>query len=132
MNCIRIAAGAAALIALSASYAHALPALAAGDVKVRQGPGTNYRIVGIIPRGATVEVSGCRGRWCAIAWQGGNGYATAVSFVGAGAPPPGAYPPAYALPPVDDYPGFEFGPNSAHYYGPYSGYGHYWPNRWWW
>ena len=132
MNFIPIAAGAAALIALSASYAQALPALAVNDVKVRQGPGTNYRIVGVIPRGATVEVSGCRGRWCAIAWQGGSGYATAVSFVGAGGPPPGAYPPAYVPPPVDDYPGFEFGPNSAHYYGPYSGYGHYWPNRWWW
>ncbi len=130
MNFARIAAGAAVLIALSASYAHALPALAAGDVKVRQGPGTNYRIVGIIPRGSTVEVSGCRGHWCAILWQDHTGYATAASFVppSAEGPPPAAYPP----PPVPDYPGFEFGPNSAHYYGPYSGYGHYWPNRWWW
>jgi SH3-like domain-containing protein len=139
MNFTRIAAAAAALLALSAVYAQAVPALAVNDVKVRQGPGTNYRIVGTIPGGATVEVSGCRGRWCAIVWQGGSGYATAASFVPGGAPPTGAggpplraYPPGYAPPPVADYPGFEFGPDSAHYYGPYSGYGHYWPNRWWW
>jgi Bacterial SH3 domain len=128
MNFRRIAAVAAASLALSASYARALPALAAGDVKVRQGPGTNYRIVGTIPGGSTVEVSGCRGRWCMIVWRGGSGYATAASFIPGGAPPRGVY----VAPPVDDYPGFEFGPDSAHYYGPYSGYGHYWPNRWWW
>ncbi len=138
MNFARIAAAAAALVALWASSAHALTALAVSDVKVRQGPGTNYRIVGIIPGGSTVEVSGCRGRWCMIAWQGHSGYATAASFTGsapppgAGGPPPGAYAPRYVPPPAVDYPGFEFGPNSAHYYGPYGGYGHYWPNRWWW
>ncbi len=128
MNFRRIAPVAAALLALSASYAQALPAVAASDVKVRQGPGSNYRIVGVIPGGSTVEVSGCRGRWCMIVWQGGSGYATAASFVSGAAPPRGVY----VAPPVDDYPGFEFGPDSAHYYGPYSGYGHYWPNRWWW
>ena len=89
MNFARIAAAAAALVALWASSAHALTALAVSDVKVRQGPGTNYRIVGIIPGGSTVEVSGCRGRWCMIAWQGHTGYATAASFTGS-APPPGA------------------------------------------
>lgn len=46
--------------------------------------------------------------------------------------PPGAYPPGYGPPPVADYPGFEYGPYSAHYYGPFGGFGPYWPNRWWW
>jgi SH3-like domain-containing protein len=144
MNFTRIAAAAAVLMALSASYAQALPALAVNDVKVRQGPGANYRIVGMIPGGSTVEVTGCRGHWCAIEWQGHSGYATVASFVRSDGPPPaaegpppmsppGAYPPGYVPPPVADFRGFEFGPYSAHYYGPYSsGYSHYWPSRWWW
>ena len=159
MNVARIAAGAGALMALSASCAHAVSALAVSDVKVRQGPGANYRIVGTIPGGSTVEVSGCRSHWCTIMWPGGRGYAMAASFVRVSAPPPGAYaagpgpgappglppayppppvyppgtyPPGYGPPPVTDYPGFEYGPYSAHYYGPFGGYGPYWPNRWWW
>jgi Bacterial SH3 domain len=147
MHFARIAASTAALIALSASYTQAAPALATSDVKLRQGPGTNYRIVGTLPGGSTVEVSGCRGRWCTIVWQGRRAYVTAASLAGGTAPggpgpglppgpppmyPPGAYPLGYEPPPVVDYPGFEFGPRSAHYYGAFGGYGPYWPNRWWW
>ena len=69
MNFIPIAAGAAALIALTASYAEGAPAIAVNDVKVRQGPGPNYRIVGIIPRGATVERSPSRPRESVCFWR---------------------------------------------------------------
>ena len=128
MNVARIAAGAGALMALSASCAHAVSALAVSDVKVRQGPGANYRIVGTIPGGSTVEVSGCRSHWCMIMWPGGRGYAMAASFVRASAPPPGAYaagpgpgappglPPAYPPPPV--YPPGTYPPGSGRHQSP--------------
>ncbi len=91
MNFARIATCTAALMALSAQCAHAAPALANHDVNLRQGPGANYPVVGTIPGGSTVEVGGCEGRWCSVAWQGRSGYAIATAFDqgGGGQPPPG-------------------------------------------
>ena len=56
MNFARIVAAAAALIALWASSAHALTALAVSDVKVLQGPGQFTGSLRIIPGGSMVEV----------------------------------------------------------------------------
>jgi hypothetical protein len=59
-GCI-LAISAAVLVALSASCALAVPALATKNVNMRQGPGTNYPIVTTIPGGSTVDVTGCQG-----------------------------------------------------------------------
>jgi Bacterial SH3 domain len=89
MNFAQIATCAAALMALSAQCAQAEPALATNNVNLRQGPGTNYPVITRIPGGSTVEVSACRGEWCAASWHGQNGYMIATSLdKGGGAPPP--------------------------------------------
>ncbi len=120
MSFMRLAAGTAMLVALSAGCASAEPALATANVNVRQGPGTTYQIITTIPGGSTVNVDGCSGQWCQVTWQGQHGYAIATALdTGGGAPawakrtrwsagwgpPPGAVPgddvpvPAYGPPP---------------------------------
>lgn len=103
MNFAQIATCAAALMALSAQSAVAEPALATTNVNMRQGPGTNYPLITTIPGGSTVEVSGCQGQWCAVVWQGRNGYAIATSLDQGGGPPPppgaGGPPPGAGGPP---------------------------------
>jgi hypothetical protein len=144
-------AAAAALAALAVSTAAADPGVAAKTVNLRQGPGTNYPVIGKIPAGSAVDISGCQGQWCTIAWQGQTGYAIASSFYqsdnappGAGGPPPpgasadmpipasppGAPPPGYPPPPPGYYP-----PPPGYYppppgYDPYY-YGYGYRRRYW-
>jgi hypothetical protein len=141
MSFMRLAAGTAMLVALSAGCASAEPALATSNVNVRQGPGTTYQIITTIPGGSTVNVDGCSGQWCQVTWQGQHGYAIATALdngggapaaggpVGPGGPPPpGAVPgddvpvPAYGPPP----PAVVVVPPPVYYgYGPgYYGYGY--------
>lgn len=119
-----------AVVALSAQAASAAPALAINNVNMRQGPGTNYPIILTIPGGSNVNVGGCNGTWCAVAFGGQSGYAVATSFDMGGGPPspgpdvpipvaPGAPPPGYGEPPVYVGPPY-YGPGP--YYGPYRGY----------
>jgi uncharacterized protein YgiM (DUF1202 family) len=44
----------------------------ASAVNVRQGPGTNFAIVGQVVQGQMVGIAGCGGGWCQLA--GGYGY----------------------------------------------------------
>jgi hypothetical protein len=103
---------AAAALVVSVLPAAADPGVAGKTVNLRQGPGTNYPIIGKIPAGSAVDISACQGQWCTIAFQGQTGYAIASSFYqsdnGAGAggppgqegqPPPGAPPPGAGGPP---------------------------------
>ena len=80
MRIAQLAAGVAAVMALSAQCAQAAPALATNNVNLRQGPGTNYPVITTIPGGSTVEVSGCQGQWCNVVWQGQTGYAIVSSY----------------------------------------------------
>lgn len=120
MNLARIAICAAALMALSAPSIQAAPARLAGTVDLRQGPGSGYPIIAVIPLGSFVDIGGCRGRWCAVAWRGWTGYAPARFALGIrGGSPPGLYPA----------PGWEYAG-----YGPYYGpgpYTTYWRRRYW-
>jgi hypothetical protein len=122
--------GAAALFALSAGMAQATPVTIAHGVKVRSGPGTHYRVVARLPRGSVVDVRTCPGRWCEVAWRGGQGYVAATQIAGAGAPAVAVAPgPAY----YDDYPGFEYpgyayGPDVGVFVGP--AWGHHYGGRW--
>ena len=98
----RSAALSGALVALSAHYAAAAPALATTNVNLRQGPGTTYTVVLTIPGGSTVDVAGCSGEWCQVAWHGQNGYVIATSIDQGGPegpPPPGAGPGPGGPPP---------------------------------
>jgi uncharacterized protein YgiM (DUF1202 family) len=119
---------------------------------LRNGPGTTYTVVTLIPAGSPVEVSGCQQGWCQVTFEGQNGYIIQTSieagepgparrpgpppgYAGPGGPPPPGYagpPPGYGPPPPGYYPpppgyyppGYYGGP----YYGPYYGRG-YW-RRW--
>lgn len=122
------------------------PAVVGTNVNLRQGPGTNYTIITLIPAGAPVNVSGCNAGWCQISFAGQNGYiiATAIAPPGDGsgepppdavagppsdAPPPGYYPPGYYPPPPLYY--YGYGPYYGGYYGrPYWRGGYYGHRRW--
>jgi hypothetical protein len=107
------------------------PAVTGSNVNLRQGPGTTYSVITLIPAGSPVDVSGCKGGWCQVSFQGQNGYIIATALgppAGPGGPPPGAVaggpipvapPPGYLPPPPPYY--YGYGP----YYGPYYG-GPYW------
>ena len=124
--------GAAVLLVLATSLgapAVAAPATVERSAKVRSGPGAGYHILATLPRGATVDVTGCRGGWCEVAWRGGGrGYIGQglLALVGAPAvapPVPGAaydyydYDYAYEYPGFD-YPGIAYGPTFGVTVGP--------------
>jgi len=100
---LALAAGA---LLLSVSTAGA--AVITNDLNLRNGPGTRYRIIDTMPAGAHVDVLGCSGAWCRVAWRGLVGYASAGYLARGG----GAYayaPPVYVAPPPVVSFGFSFG-----------------------
>jgi uncharacterized protein YraI len=72
-------AGVSALAAVIAapSMAMALNAVAVTDLNMREGPGSQYAIVGTIQNNGQVEIIGCleEGQWCQVNWQGNQGWA---------------------------------------------------------
>ena len=54
--------------------AQAYPAQTTGDLNVRNGPGVGYHRIGVLPRGAVVDVRHCRSRWCSIWYRGGSAW----------------------------------------------------------
>jgi hypothetical protein len=125
---------------LSAGAAAAAPAVVQGDLNMRSGPGTSYRVVSVIPEGTTVDVRGCTGSWCRVSYGGRAGYASANYLGGGGVaessvPVPGPYA-AYDDGYYDDY-AYGSGPYYDDYYGaPIVGLGvgsYYWRggHRYW-
>jgi uncharacterized protein YraI len=115
-------------------------AAVSANVNLRSDPGTDSEILATIPAGSTVRVGPCEGEWCAVTWNGQNGYAIARNLdLGASRhagnyPPRPGYQPGY---PYDDgLPGY-YGPpvvyGPAYYYGPrmYYGPGWGWRRHWW-
>jgi hypothetical protein len=110
---------AAAALGLTATAALARPAVSETDLNVRSGPGTGYRVVGVLERGETVDVGPCSGSWCRVSFSGGSGWASAsyLAFAGGAggyaAPPAVVYDEPYYDPYfADDYydgPSFGFG-----------------------
>jgi uncharacterized protein YraI len=93
-----------------------------GDLNLRSGPGPNFGVLTVLPGGATVNVVGCNGGWCRIAWREGFGYASS-SYLDLGGGPVYAAPPPgyYAPPPVVT---FGFGWGGPRWYGGWHG-GHH-------
>lgn len=87
-------AAAATVLGLSAGLAAASPAVTETDLNMRNAPGTWGDVITVIPGGATVDVAGCSGGWCDVAWAGFQGYASAsyLDAIGSSgvvvAPPP--------------------------------------------
>jgi hypothetical protein len=112
------------------------PAVIGTNVNLRQGPGTTYTVITLIPAGSPVNVGGCKGGWCQISYQGQNGYIIATALAppgGPGGPPPGAVaggpPPGYIPPPPPYYYGY-YGPYYGPYYGGPYGRGGYYHRHW--
>ncbi|WP_284165338.1 SH3 domain-containing protein [Frigidibacter sp. SD6-1] len=71
---LAISAGLVGLMGSGAAMA--LESSATTDLNLRQGPGPQYAIVGVIPAGATVEVEGCvdAASWCQVSYDGNVGW----------------------------------------------------------
>ena len=57
------------------------------NVNLRNGPGTTFTVVTLIPAGSSVEVNGCRSGWCQVAFQDQNGYIIETSIAPGGPGP---------------------------------------------
>jgi uncharacterized protein YraI len=110
----------------TAGAAAAAPAVITGDLNLRSGPGTGYAVIDTMPAGATVNVLGCSGAWCRVAWGGARGFASRSYLEGTGPVYAAAPPPVVvaAPPPVV---GFGFGWGGWHR----GWYGHGWHHRHW-
>jgi len=121
---------------LSVMEASAKTETVTAEVNLRKGPGTDTDVITLIPKGSTVEVTGCTNGWCQIKFNDQEGYAVAQNL---GGPRPVrrrlAVPdrnnemlygrgPAYVGAPV-----YYYGPG-PYYYGP--GPYPYWGPRWGW
>ncbi|MFC3703402.1 SH3 domain-containing protein [Devosia honganensis] len=81
-----LASGLAALAVLVTTVAvSAAPAVATGNVNVRSGPGTSYRVIDTLRRGERVDVDHCRGSWCFVEKRGLNGWVSS-SYLDSGRP----------------------------------------------
>jgi uncharacterized protein YraI len=76
--------GAAGFLLLSTGIAAAAPAQVMTDLNVRAGQGTNYPVIGVLPAGSVVDVSGCGDGWCYV--RGAGGFASAAYLNPAGGP----------------------------------------------
>ncbi|MEO5807294.1 SH3 domain-containing protein [Devosia sp.] len=62
----------------SAAMAMAAPGQITSNVNVRNGPGTQYGVVGVLPAGQMVDVSQCDSGWCYVSSNGGAGWVSAT------------------------------------------------------
>lgn len=109
------------------------------NVNLRSGPGTDAAVITTIPAGSAVRVASCTLEWCAVEWNGRDGYAIARNLSATKprpvrryavrpyyrpAPPVVYGPPVYYPPPPVYY--------RPYYYGPRYYYGRRWgrPYRW--
>lgn len=90
------------LTALSLPAAAQSTAYTTADVNMREGPGSRYEVIVVIPVGSSVLVHQCltNRRWCDVTWRDNRGYVYArylSSFTSDYAPrysPPQVIPPA--------------------------------------
>jgi uncharacterized protein YraI len=113
------------LLALSAGAAAAVPAVVQTDLNLRSGPGPRFAAVAAMPAGATVDVGGCSGAWCAVNFDGAQGYANRAYLNIGSAVGPGYGTYAYGT--DDGYydPGYydDYGYYGDYGYGPGFGFG---------
>jgi hypothetical protein len=110
------AIAAASILLGSTSLAAAALARVESDLNVRSGPGTEYRVVGVLPGGAPVDVGPCNGGWCRVNYRGISGFASA-SYLDFARGPAVAVAPTYEY----DYYDYGYGPGFWDYgyaYGP--------------
>jgi uncharacterized protein YraI len=97
----------AAMLAISSGLAAAMPATLERSAKVHSGPGTKYQVIATLRRGTVIDVSGCGGAWCEVAWRGRQGYVAHTLLAAGPVPAAAGVAPGQAYY-VDDYPGFDY------------------------
>ncbi|MCC6736431.1 MAG: SH3 domain-containing protein [Bauldia sp.] len=89
------------------SLAQTGAAVTTGDVNMRNGPGTTYTVITVVPRGSPVSVDNCfTSGWCAVVFGTRAGFISRnyLAF-GGGVAPPVVQPPVQPQPPVVTSPG---------------------------
>jgi uncharacterized protein YraI len=78
-----LSAATAAFMSAGAAYADTM-ATANRDLNVRAGPGTQNPVIGVVGSGQSVNIRGCEqsGRWCTVAFDGGEGWVSAKYLSG--------------------------------------------------
>jgi uncharacterized protein YraI len=71
-----VSAAAGALLAMTGAAFAQSAVVATTDLNVRAGPGGQHEVIGVIGAGQSAELNGCleSGRWCVIAFNGGEGW----------------------------------------------------------
>ena len=101
------------LVGFSTAAASAGPARVASNTNLRQGPGTTFGVVTVVPGGSVVEVTGCSGEWCTANWHGRVGYMIATHLDLAAGP---VAPRVVAVYPEPYYGPYVYG--GPYFYGP--------------
>lgn len=65
---------AGALLLTMVGAAAAAPAVATGNVNLRNGPSVQYDKIGSLRAGQIVDVQGCRSGWCFVQKRGADGW----------------------------------------------------------
>jgi uncharacterized protein YraI len=100
MSSLKLAGAAGTLLLASGIAAYAAPAVVTTDLNLRDGEGTRYPVVDVMPEGSVVDVTGCGDGWCYVRDYGGYASANYLDIRRA----------AYAVAPVEVYrPGVSFG-----------------------
>lgn len=92
----RLLAACAMMVFSGAAFAY--PAYVTNDLNLRAGPSTSYRVIATMPRGSTVDVLGCSGRWCEVEWRGRIGFASGSYLAEQVAPRRPVAPPSITIP----------------------------------
>ena len=69
-----MAAGATLILSLATANAQTTLTHTTSNLNLRAGPGTNYPIRTVIPRGAEIDVHSCGHVWCYTSWAVHQGY----------------------------------------------------------
>lgn len=72
---IQVVTGILLGLVVATGTAFADDAQTAVSLNLRDGPGTEYARIAVVPAGARVDVRGCQGGWCGLVWRGYRGYA---------------------------------------------------------
>ncbi len=73
---------AAAATLASVVIATAAPAQITSNVNLRNGPGTNYAVVGVLRGGTQVDVTQCESSWCYVTASGAGGWVSSNYLAG--------------------------------------------------
>ena len=103
---------------------------ASTNLNLRSGPGTDNAILATIPAASAVRIMSCSGEWCAVQWNGRDGYAVARNL---GATKPRLVRRYVARPYYEPGPPVVYGA-PVYYYRPYYYYGprFYYRRGWGW